>query len=67
MPIINVQLITGRRPQQKAAFVKQFAEAAMQTLSVPETAVTIVLSEIHPDNWGVGTRAMTEVRATHSK
>lgn len=62
MPIINVQMLTGRTAVQKRAFIEQLAQAAMKALDVPEQAITIVLTEVSPDDWGVGTRSMTELR-----
>ncbi|MBB6188565.1 2-hydroxymuconate tautomerase family protein [Rhodanobacter sp. MP7CTX1] len=64
MPIISVQMLSGRTPAQKSSFIKQVADIAVQTLEVPERAVTIVLTEISADDWGVGGRTMAEIRAT---
>jgi 4-oxalocrotonate tautomerase len=63
MPIINVQLLRGRTAAQKSTFIKEVATVAMRTLEVPEHAVRIVLSEVEPEDWGVGTRTMVEFRA----
>lgn len=66
MPVINVQLVSGRTPDQKSAFIKEVAQVAMRILEVPESAVTIILSEVQPEHWGVGSRTMTEVRAARA-
>lgn len=62
MPIINVQMLTGRTATQKTAFIEQLAQAAIKTLDVPEQAITIVLTEVSPDDWAAGSRNMTELR-----
>ncbi len=62
MPIINVQMLTGRTAAQKHAFMEHVTQVAMNTLDVPEQAVRIVLIELSPDNWGVGARSMAELR-----
>jgi 4-oxalocrotonate tautomerase len=64
MPIISVQMLSGRTAAQKSAFIKQVADIAVHTLEVPERAVTIVLTEVSAENWGVGGRTMAEQRAT---
>lgn len=64
MPIITVQMVTGRTAEQKSEFIKQVAEVAMRTLDVPERAITIAMTEISPDAWGVGSKTMTQMRAT---
>ncbi|QWT21351.1 tautomerase family protein [Bacillus sp. NP157] len=63
MPVINVQLLTGRTQAQKEAFMKEVATAAQRTLRVPGHAVTIILSEVSLDHWSVGQRTMTDIQA----
>ena len=63
MPIINVQMLPGRSPEQKRAFIKGVAEIAVATLAVPEEAVRILISEVGPDHWSIGTRTMKEIRS----
>ena len=63
MPIISVQMLSGRTSAQKSSFIRQVADIAVQTLEVPERAVTIVLTEISDDDWGVGGVTMAELRA----
>ena len=62
MPLINVQMLSGRTPAQKSAFIKELAEAAIRTLGVPEEAIRVVLTEVEPEHWGVGTRTMADIR-----
>jgi 4-oxalocrotonate tautomerase len=63
MPVITVQMLSGRTPAQKQSFIKQVAEVAVRTLDVPERAVTIVLMESSPEDWGVGGKTMAEIRS----
>ncbi len=67
MPVITVQMLRGRTPAQKSSFIKQVAEVAMRTLDVPEHAITIVLQEAHPEDWGAGSRTIAEIRAAQAK
>ncbi len=63
MPVITVQMLSGRTPEQKRSFIRQVAEIAVDTLDVPARAVTIVIAESSPDDWGVGGKTMTELRS----
>ena len=63
MPIITVQMLSGRTAAQTSEFIKQVAEVAMRTLDVPERAITIAMTEVSPDAWGVGSKTMAEIRA----
>ncbi len=63
MPVISVQMLSGRTAAQKSAFIQQVAEVAMRTLDVPERAITIVLTETDPESWGVGAKTMAAMRA----
>jgi 4-oxalocrotonate tautomerase len=63
MPMINVQMIRGRTPAQKRALIKELSEAAIRTLEVPEQAIRIILTEVEPEHWGVGSRSKAEIDA----
>jgi len=63
MPIISVQMVSGRTAAQKSSFIKLVTDIAVQTLDVPQRAVTIVLTEVGAENWSVGGRTMVELRA----
>ena len=39
MPVINVQMLSGRSAVQKKSFIEEVATVAMRTLGVPEQAV----------------------------
>lgn len=62
MPLITIQMMTGRTPAQKSAFIKAIAEATVANLGVPEDAIRIILTEVSPDNWANGSRTMAEIR-----
>ena len=64
MPIINVQMLAGRSPAQKATLVERLARAAIETLGVPDDAVRIVVHDVSPHDWGVGTRTMGDRPST---
>jgi 4-oxalocrotonate tautomerase len=61
MPIISIQLIRGRTPEQKRALIKELAEAAVRALGAPEQSVRVILTEIEPEHWGIGTKTKAEI------
>ena len=54
MPIINVQMMRGRTPEQLRALIRGLAEATIEALAVPEQSIRIVVNEVDPDHWGMG-------------
>lgn len=63
MPVISVQMLSGRTADQKSAFIQQVTDVAVRTLDVPERAVVIVLTEASPEGWGVAGKTMAAMRA----
>ena len=54
VPTINVQLLEGRTPEQKRAFVTAVTEAAVQILACSPGAVDVIFAEVKRDNWATG-------------
>jgi 4-oxalocrotonate tautomerase len=61
MPIISVSILHGRTPEIKRALMKEIAEAAVRTLGVQEQSVRVILTEIEPDHWGIGTTTKAQI------
>lgn len=61
MPIINIQLISGRSPSQKRTLIKELAQATMQALGVSEQSVRVILTEVAPEHWGIGTQSKADI------
>lgn len=51
MPIVQVEILEGRTVDQKRAMVKKVTEAICETLVVPPERVTIILREMHKENF----------------
>ena len=60
MPIINVQMLSGRTAEQKQHLIRELAEGTIRALGVPEQAIRILLTEVEPQHWGVGTISKAE-------
>jgi 4-oxalocrotonate tautomerase len=55
--------LSGRTSAQKSALISELAGAAKRALGVPDEAIRIVLAEIPPENWGVGSLTMAALQA----
>ena len=62
MPFIQISLIEGRTPEQKAALIKEVSEAAMRTVGSTPDNTRVVIYEVTTDDWGVGGTTVTEMR-----
>ncbi|HEX7784459.1 MAG TPA: 2-hydroxymuconate tautomerase family protein [Sphingobium sp.] len=60
MPIITVNMLSGRNRSQKANLVRALADAAVETLGVPLTSVRIILNEVPPEHWGIGSETKAD-------
>jgi 4-oxalocrotonate tautomerase len=60
MPIINVQMLSGRTTEQKQQLIRELAEGTIRALGVSEQAIRILLTEVEPQHWGVGTISKAE-------
>lgn len=60
MPVINVQMLAGRTPEQKAILIRELAEGTVRALGVPEESIRILLTEVEPAHWGVGARSKAD-------
>lgn len=61
MPIISVQLLHGRTPDQKRVLMGELARAAVKALGVSEQSVRVILTEIDAEHWGIGTTTKAEL------
>jgi 4-oxalocrotonate tautomerase len=60
MPLINVQLLAGRTPEQKRALMQGLAQAAIDALAVPEPSIRVILTEVEPQHWGIGLKTKAD-------
>ena len=54
MPIVEIHLLEGRTPQQKAELIASVTDACCRTLSSKPEAVRVILEEMKPENFGKG-------------
>ena len=53
MPIIRVELLTGRSVEQKRAFAAAVTREAAQILTCPPEAVDVVFRDVERHDWAV--------------
>lgn len=54
MPIITINLLSGRDNAKKTRLIREVAEAAARSLEAPIATVRVILNEVPPEHWGVG-------------
>ncbi len=54
MPIIRVEMFTGRNRDQKRELVKELTEAFVRTCGGSPDALTVVISDVEKEDWGSG-------------
>jgi 4-oxalocrotonate tautomerase len=54
MPIIKVEMFPGRTRDQKRELVKELTESFVRTCGGTPTSVTVVISDVEKQDWGVG-------------
>ncbi|CPS24024.1 MULTISPECIES: tautomerase family protein [Mycobacteriaceae] len=60
MPFIQVNLASGRTPEQKRNLVLGISRAASDALGVPETSVRVWIVEVSPDEVASGGEILSE-------
>lgn len=63
MPIITINLLTGRDQARKSALIREVADAAVRTLDVPLASVRVILNELPPEHWGIGNETKADQTA----
>ena len=52
MPIVKIDMWSGRNEEQKEKIIKKVTEAMVEACGCPKEAVTVVISDIPKENWG---------------
>ncbi|MGY3747505.1 2-hydroxymuconate tautomerase [Vagococcus salmoninarum] len=53
MPIINIQMLAGRTPEQKAGLIKDVTAAVVKNTGASPEAVSIIISDMEKENYGL--------------
>lgn len=62
MPIIDVTLTQGRKPEQLRALVHKLTQAAVEAVGAPQESVRVILREVPPTHFAAGDVTIEERR-----
>lgn len=51
MPIIRIELLPGRSPEQKQSFMEQVTQIACETLNCPVETVDVIFTDVSASDW----------------
>jgi|TARA_X000001036_G_C20032619_1_gene543377 4-oxalocrotonate tautomerase len=54
MPLIQVQMFTGRTPQQKRDLVRALTDAFVETAGSTPESIDVILTDVEPSDWAQG-------------
>ncbi|MFC4696622.1 2-hydroxymuconate tautomerase [Enterococcus aquimarinus] len=54
MPVVNIQMLEGRTPEQKENLIKEVTDAVVRTTGAKKEAVTIIISDMKKEDYGHG-------------
>lgn len=63
MPFIQVNMGSGRTPEQKRAMLDGIVEAVHQSLDAPYESIRVWIVELEPEETMIGTESLAEKRA----
>ncbi|BAN48448.1 tautomerase family protein [Metapseudomonas resinovorans] len=63
MPLITVELFPGRTPDKKRELIQALTDTYVEVCGGKPQAVTILLKEVDPADWGVGGKTYADIIA----
>jgi len=61
MPLIRVDMLEGRTPEQKRELIRELTETTSRVLDVPRERIRVVLYEVPKTHWGIGGTPVSEI------
>jgi len=62
MPVIIVEMYTGRTAKQKAALAKKLTEGTIEVLGVRPDQVRVLIHDLPKEDYAVGGKTIAELR-----
>jgi 4-oxalocrotonate tautomerase family enzyme len=66
MPIVTINMVAGRDRAKIQDCLRQVAETVSRTLDAPLTSVRVMVNEVDPELWTVGTTLKSEDPPTNA-
>lgn len=63
MPLVEVTLVDGRRPEQLRDLIGRLTDAVEAALGAPRSSIRVVLREVPATHWAAGGETIAERRA----
>ena len=64
MPIVTINMLEGRKVEQKKELIKRVTESISETLDSPPERIRIIIREIKNEDYGVGGLPVMEYRSS---
>jgi 4-oxalocrotonate tautomerase len=62
MPVIIVEMLTGRTAEQKAALAQKLTEGTIEALGVRPDQVRVIMHELPKENIAMGGKTLAELQ-----
>ncbi|PYI37353.1 4-oxalocrotonate tautomerase [Arthrobacter psychrolactophilus] len=63
MPLIQISLIEGRKPEQIRNLIRDVTNTVHESIDAPFESIQVVVTEVAATHWGSGERTVAEKRA----
>jgi 4-oxalocrotonate tautomerase family enzyme len=64
MPIVTINMVAGRDRAKIQDCLREVAQAVSRTLDAPLSSVRVLVNEVDPELWAVGTTLKSEEPST---
>lgn len=54
MPIANIMILEGRKPEEKQALIRAVTAAIADSLAAKPESIRVIVQEIPREHWGIG-------------
>ena len=62
MPIVQIQLLEGRRTEVKRIIIHEVTETLTRVADIPKEHIRVIIQEIPTEHWGINGETMDEYR-----
>lgn len=61
MPIVQIEMLSGRSLEQKRAMVKEITDSLVKTINCKPEAVRIIIREMEKENFGIAEKLASDL------
>jgi 4-oxalocrotonate tautomerase len=54
MPLVQISIMEGRKPEQIEAMIHEVTQAITNSLNAPTESVRVLVTEMPKTHWGIG-------------